>query len=93
VHWQLSGFSEKVNISLVAFAGIVSDEKKSLCFMCLYRDVRPEVGSGDKLIYCIKKERVVSPKTACELFVRSTDKNREQMKTAMYGTFSEEEEG
>jgi len=71
----------------------VSDEKKSLCLICLYRDVRPEIGSGDKLIYCMKKERVVSPKAACDLFLRSTDKNREQLNTAIYGTFSEEEEG
>lgn len=70
----------------------MTEEKKALCSACLYRDVRPEVGVGDKLIYCIKKERVVSPKTVCEIYLRSTEKNREQLKTYIYGTFSEEEE-
>lgn len=71
----------------------MSEDKKALCFACLYRDARPELGVGDKLIYCIKKERVIGPKAACELFVRSTEKTREQLRTEIYGTFQEEEEG
>jgi len=71
----------------------VTDDKKPLCFTCLYRDVRPETGVGDSLIYCIKKERVIRPKLQCELFFKSTEKTKEQLKASMYGTFSEEEEG
>jgi hypothetical protein len=70
----------------------VKVEPSSLCPRCLYRDARPELGSGDSLIYCMKKERVVAPKRACELFTASTERSREDLNNSIYGTFSEEEE-
>jgi hypothetical protein len=72
----------------------VSEErKKALCFTCLYRDVRPEIGVGDRLIYCMKKDRVVSPKAQCELYSKATEKAKEQLRNSLYGTFNEDEEG
>ncbi len=67
-------------------------EPSFLCARCLYRDARPELGSGRGLIYCMKKERVISPKTTCELFTASTQKSREDLNNSLYGSFSEEEE-
>lgn len=69
------------------------ERKKALCFTCLYRDVRPEIGVGDRLIYCMKKDRVVSPKTQCELYSKATERAKEQLRTSLYGTFNEDEEG
>jgi len=40
----------------------------------------------------MKKERVISPKTTCELFTASTQKSREDLNNSLYGSFSEEEE-
>jgi hypothetical protein len=71
----------------------VNTKEKALCFSCLYRDSRPETGMGDGLIYCIKKERVVGPKFSCELYAKSTDRSREDLKSSMYGSYSEEEDG
>jgi hypothetical protein len=71
----------------------VNTKEKALCFSCLYRDSRPETGTGDALIYCIKKERVVGPKFSCELHVKSTDRSRTDLKSSMYGSYSEEEDG
>ncbi len=70
----------------------VTVEPSILCVRCLYRDTRPELGSGGSLIYCMKKERVISPKKACELFTASTQKSREDLNNSIYGSFSEEEE-
>jgi len=72
---------------------VTEDRKKALCFSCLYRDARPEVGVGDRLVYCMKKERVVSPKLQCDLFNRATEKAKEQLRNSLYGTFNEDEEG
>lgn len=72
---------------------MTEDRKKALCFSCLYRDARPEVGVGDRLVYCMKKERVVSPKLQCDLFNRATEKAKEQLRNSLYGTFNEDEEG
>ncbi len=72
----------------------MTENSESLCFVCLYRDSRPELGAGRNLIYCVKKDRVISPKTACELFVRSTERSREEFKNSIYGSYpAEEEEG
>ncbi len=68
------------------------DQKKALCFNCLYRDARPEVGVGDRLVYCMKKDMVVSPKEKCDLFTRATEKAKEHLRHALYGTFNEEDE-
>jgi hypothetical protein len=68
------------------------DRKKALCFSCLYRDARPEVGVGDQLVYCMKKDMVVSPKTKCELYVRATEKAKEHLRHTLYGSFDSEDE-
>lgn len=67
--------------------------EKALCYSCLYKDNRAELGVGGGLIYCVKKEMVVRPKSDCELFGQSTEKSREERSNALYGTFSDEEEG
>jgi hypothetical protein len=66
---------------------------KALCFSCLYRDTRPETGTGFELIYCTKKEMVVRPKIACPIYGKETERSKEEMRNSMYGTFDEEEEG
>jgi hypothetical protein len=72
----------------------VTGKKITLCYSCLFKDNRTELGvEGGGLIYCSKKERVVRPKIECELFAQSTDKSREEMRNSLYGTFSGEEEG
>lgn len=72
----------------------MTDDQRSaaLCFSCLYRDARPEVGVGDRLVYCMKKERVISPKTKCDLYTRATEKAKEHLRHALYGSFNEEDE-
>ena len=67
-------------------------EPSILCFRCLYRDARPELGSGGSLVYCMKKERVIGPKKACELYTASTQRSRDDLNNSLYGSFSEEEE-
>ncbi|MEM0448499.1 MAG: hypothetical protein QW520_01575 [Methanomassiliicoccales archaeon] len=70
------------------------ERKKPLCFTCLYRDSRPEVGViGGRLIYCMRKDRVVSPKFTCELYSRATEKAKEQLRKSLYGVYEEDEEG
>ena len=72
----------------------MTGSEKPLCSSCLFKDNRAELGvEGGGLIYCIKKERVVRPKTECETFAQSTDKSREERRNTLYGTFTEEEEG
>ena len=71
---------------------MTEDRKKALCFSCLYRDARPEVGVGDQLVYCMKKERVVSPKMKCELYTRATEKAKENLRHNLYGSFNGEDE-
>ena len=66
---------------------------KALCFSCLYRDSRPETGTGFELIYCTKKEMVVRPKIACTFYSAATERSKEEMRNSIYGTFDEEEEG
>jgi hypothetical protein len=66
--------------------------KQSLCSSCLFRDARPEVGVGDQLVYCMKKERVVSPKTKCDLYTTATEKAKEHLRHTLYGSFNEEDE-
>lgn len=71
----------------------MTDElKKALCSSCLYRDARPEVGVGDRLVYCTKKDRVVSPKMQCDLYSRATEKAKAQLRHSLYGSFNEEDE-
>jgi len=70
----------------------VTVEPSVLCVRCLYKDARPELGSGRNLIYCMKKERVISPKKKCELYTASTERAREDLNNSIYGSFSEEEE-
>jgi hypothetical protein len=72
---------------------VTEDSKKALCFSCLYRDARPEVGVGDRLVYCTKKDRVVSPKLQCDLYNRATERAKEQLRNSLYGTFNEDLEG
>ena len=67
--------------------------EKALCFLCLYRDTRPETGTGFELIYCTKKEMVVRPKVTCTLYNKETQQSKEEMRNSIYGTFNEEEEG
>jgi hypothetical protein len=72
----------------------VTVSKKALCYSCLFKDNRTELGvDGGGLIYCVKKEMVVRPKADCGLFAQSTEKSREERCNTLYGTFSEEEEG
>jgi hypothetical protein len=71
---------------------VTEDRKKALCFSCLYRDARPEVGGGDQLVYCMKKERVVSPKMQCALYARATEKAKEHLRHTLYGSFNGEDE-
>lgn len=71
---------------------MTEDRKKALCFTCLFRDVRPEVGAGDRLVYCMRKDRVVSPKMQCDLYSKATEKAKEQLRHTLYGSFSEEDE-
>ncbi len=66
---------------------------KAMCFSCLYRDARPETGTGFELIYCTKKEMVVRPKAACTIYNVATERSKEEMRNSIYGTFDEEEEG
>lgn len=70
---------------------MTEDRRNALCFVCLFRDVRPEVGVGDQLIYCMRKDRVVSPKMRCELFSKATEKAKEQLRNSLYGSFNEED--
>jgi len=67
-------------------------DKDALCFTCLYRDARPEIGVGFELIYCMKKEMVVRPKRSCELYSKATAKSKEELRNSIYGTFNAEEE-
>jgi hypothetical protein len=62
-----------------------------MCFSCLYRDTRPETGTGFELIYCTKKEVVIRPKTACTIYERETERSKEDMRNSLYGTFDGEE--
>ncbi|MDD1756271.1 MAG: hypothetical protein LUQ39_05485 [Methanomassiliicoccales archaeon] len=71
---------------------MTEDRKKALCFTCLYRDARPEVGVGDQLLYCMKKERVVSPKMSCALYTRATERAKESLRHSLYGSFNDEDE-
>ena len=41
------------------------------------------------MIYCTRKEIVVRPKTKCDLYVKSTDEGREEMRNMMYGVISD----
>ncbi|MDD1767389.1 MAG: hypothetical protein LUQ27_02315 [Methanomassiliicoccales archaeon] len=63
--------------------------RDALCFSCLYKDERPELGFNSELIYCARKEIVVRPKTKCDLYVKSTDEGREEMRNMMYGVISD----
>ncbi len=67
--------------------------RDALCFSCLFVDERPELGFNGQLVYCMKKEKVVTPKTSCDLFVRSTQAGRDEMRTRIYGVLSGEETG
>jgi hypothetical protein len=62
-----------------------------MCFSCLYRDTRPETGTGFELIYCTKKEMVIRPKASCATYDRETERSKEEMRNSIYGTFDEEE--
>jgi hypothetical protein len=66
-------------------------KKDHLCYSCLYMDNRPESGTQGNLIYCQKKCIVVSPKKACDVYVRATARNREDMKNSLYGTIEGED--
>lgn len=54
-------------------------------------DKRPESGVEGNLIYCLKKSKVVGPKLECALFVRGTQKNRDDMRNSAYGRLESEE--
>jgi hypothetical protein len=76
---------EKQEIGAAAYYGREHMSRDALCFSCLYKDERPELGFNSDLIYCIKKEIVVRPKMKCDLYVRSTDEGKEEMRNMMYG--------
>lgn len=65
--------------------------RDALCFSCLYKDERPELGFNSELIYCIKKEIVVRPKIQCDLYVKTTEEGREEMRNVMYGVISDDD--
>ena len=58
--------------------------EKAMCLSCLYRDARPETGTGFQLIYCTKKEMVVRPKAACAIYDKETERSKEEMRNAIY---------
>jgi hypothetical protein len=64
----------------------------ALCHSCLFKDNRPELGGGRNLVYCTKKDKVISPKSGCEIYVRATEKSKEELKASIYGTYEEDEE-
>jgi hypothetical protein len=66
--------------------------KKALCFTCLHRENRPELGVNDQLIYCRKKEMVVRPKGECPLYSRATARAMQELNRALYGTMEEAED-
>ncbi|MCX6650463.1 MAG: hypothetical protein NT131_02240 [Methanomassiliicoccales archaeon] len=65
---------------------------KALCFSCLHRENRPELGLSDQLIYCRKKEMVVRPKIECNLYSKATSKAVQELNRALYGVMEEAEE-
>ncbi|MCG7844400.1 MAG: hypothetical protein MIO90_03100 [Methanomassiliicoccales archaeon] len=65
---------------------------KALCFHCLQRENRPELGLSDQLIYCRKKEMVVRPKTECRLYSKATARAVQELNRALYGVMEEVEE-
>ncbi|OPY31422.1 MAG: hypothetical protein A4E32_01878 [Methanomassiliicoccales archaeon PtaU1.Bin124] len=66
---------------------------KPLCFTCLHRENRPELGVNDQLIYCRKKDMVVRPKVECTVFYRATQQSIKELHKSLYGTIDEEGEG
>ncbi|HSV42705.1 MAG TPA: hypothetical protein VLH13_04765 [Methanomassiliicoccales archaeon] len=67
--------------------------QKALCFTCLHRENRPELGVNDQLIYCRKKDMVVRPKAECTLFYRATQQSIKALHKTLYGVLNEEGEG
>jgi hypothetical protein len=65
--------------------------KNALCFSCLYIEERPELGVNDELIYCIKKDKILRPKSECEFYVKSTDETRNALHSQIYGVLFEDE--
>ncbi len=66
--------------------------KKALCFSCLQRENRPEIGLSDQLTYCRKKEMVVRPKMECPLYSRATARAVQELNRALYGVMETVEE-
>ncbi len=62
-----------------------------LCCTCLHREDRPELGLGGKLIYCRKKEMVVSPKLKCDIYSRATKQSIKELERSIYGVIPEGE--
>jgi len=65
---------------------------KALCFSCLQRENRPEIGLSDQLTYCRKKEMVVRPKMECPLYSRATARAVQELNRALYGVMETAEE-
>jgi len=65
---------------------------KPLCFLCLHRENRPELGVNDQLIYCRKKDLVVRPKTECTLFTKATQQSIKELHKTLYGVIEDEGE-
>ncbi|NLX46689.1 MAG: hypothetical protein GXY70_00735 [Euryarchaeota archaeon] len=63
-----------------------------LCFSCLHRENRPELGLSDQLVYCRKKEVVVRPKLECPLYSRATARAVQELNRALYGVIEAAEE-
>jgi hypothetical protein len=66
---------------------------KQLCFSCLQRETRPELGVNGQLIYCRKKDMVVRPKLECNLYFRATQQSVRDLHKSLYGVIEEGGEG
>jgi hypothetical protein len=64
---------------------------KALCCTCLQRENRPEIGIGGELIYCRKKQMVVSLKTKCDVYTRATKQSVRELERSLYGVIEEGE--
>lgn len=66
--------------------------KRPLCFSCLHRENRPELGVSDQLVYCRRKEMVVRPKSECPIYSKATSRAVQELNKALYGMIVEEVE-
>jgi hypothetical protein len=68
---------------------MTNDQK---CFTCLHREIRPDLGVSGQLIYCRKKEMVVTPKVECALYSRATKQSVKDLHRSIYGEIEQEAE-